>query len=108
MTKLSSILIAVSALALATPLAAQVPTPPAATEADRRLQSIYEAYSLWTQKEFGYFEDEKGENQPAAYLARVDAATSSGAPSISAPSSPRSRPSRSPGFRRKSGSMRRC
>ena len=36
---------------------------------------LYEAYSNWDQKESGYFEDSKGENQAAAYLAKVDPAT---------------------------------
>ena len=53
---------------------AQSPTP-APTEADRQLKALYEGYSDWTQKEFGFFEDAKGENQPAGYLAKVDPAT---------------------------------
>ena len=74
MTSFACSMFAATALAIATPLAAQAPPPPAASESDRQLQAIYEAFSLWGQKEYGYYEDPKGENQPAAYLPRVDAA----------------------------------
>ena len=53
---------------------AQVP-PPTRTQADRQLQAIYESYADWSAKEYGYFVDSKGENQPADYLPKVDPAT---------------------------------
>jgi uncharacterized protein (DUF885 family) len=70
---ISAALCGVATSALAQPQAA----PAAATQqsADARLKVLYEAYSNWDQKESGYFEDSKGENQAAAYLAKVDPAT---------------------------------
>jgi uncharacterized protein (DUF885 family) len=56
-------------------LLATAATPPAENAADRRLRALYESYSDWTQKEYGYFEDAKGENQQAAFLPKVDPAT---------------------------------
>lgn len=56
------------------PAAGQVPVP-AATQEDRQLKAIYESYADWTAKEFAYFEDAKGENQPTDYLPKVDPAT---------------------------------
>ena len=76
-TLLASLLLATAALAApasAHPDPAPLPAAPA-TAADQRLKAIYQAYSAWAQKEFGYFENEKGENEQGAYLARVDAAT---------------------------------
>jgi uncharacterized protein (DUF885 family) len=46
----------------------------AVSAADRQLKALYEGYADWTQKEFGFFPDAKGENQPAGYLPKVDAA----------------------------------
>ena len=62
---------AAPALAQPHPAAASV-TPQAA---DARLKALYEAYSDWDQKQSGYFEDSRGENQSAAYLPKVDPAT---------------------------------
>lgn len=56
-------------------LLATAAAPPAESAADRQLRALYESYSDWTQKEYGYFEDAKGENQQAAYLPKVDPAT---------------------------------
>ena len=56
------------------PAAAQT-SPPPATQEDRQLKAIYESYADWNAKEFAYFEDAKGENQPADYLPKVDPAT---------------------------------
>ena len=68
--------IALLALAIVQPVSALAQDPPpAATEADRRLKALYEGYADWTQKEYGFFEDAKGENQSAGYLAKVDTAT---------------------------------
>src|SRR5215204_3586609 len=58
------------------PQAAFAKEPPqASSEADRRLKAIYESYSDWAQKEFGFFEDGKGESQSAGFLPRVDPAS---------------------------------
>ena len=73
-----TLLIAVALLASTAPslVNAQAPSAPtAATSADARLKALYEAYADWDQKESGFFPDAKGENQPAAYLPRVDPAT---------------------------------
>src|SRR5689334_14896006 len=56
-------------------LAQPQPAPPAAQSADARLKALYEAYSDWSEKEGGYFEDSKGENHLAGYLQKVDPAT---------------------------------
>ena len=47
---------------------------PAPSQADGQLKALYEGYADWTQKEFGFYADAKGENQPADYLPRVDPA----------------------------------
>jgi uncharacterized protein (DUF885 family) len=53
---------------------AQAPaTAPSA--ADRQLKALYEGYSAWAAKEYGYFEDAKGESQQAGYLPKVDPAS---------------------------------
>ncbi len=62
----------------ASPSFAQAPAaPPAAApqSADARLKALYEAYANWDQRESGYLEDAKGENQGANYLPKVDPAT---------------------------------
>ena len=41
--------------------------------ADQRLKALYDGYASWLAKESGYFEDARGETQPANYLPRVDA-----------------------------------
>jgi uncharacterized protein (DUF885 family) len=63
------------------PAIAQQPTPaPAlgATAADQHLKALYEGYSAWSEKEFGYYEDAKGEGQQAGYLPKVDPASNLG------------------------------
>ena len=72
-----SILYLALAAAAWQPLLAQAPVAaPSASESDRRLKALYEGFSDWTAKEYGYFEDAKGESQQADYLPKVDAATS--------------------------------
>jgi uncharacterized protein (DUF885 family) len=69
---------AVLLAATALPAAAQQPAPATAaatSAADQRLKTLYEGYSDWAAKEFGYFEDAKGETQPGAYLPKVDPAS---------------------------------
>jgi uncharacterized protein (DUF885 family) len=64
-----------------TPAAAAVaqlapPVPPApASAADSRLRQLYNGYSDWAAKEFGFFENERGETKSTDYLQRVDPAT---------------------------------
>ena len=70
------IMLAAATAGIANPVSAvaQAP-PPTRTQADRQLQAIYESYADWSAKEYGYFVDKKGENQPADYLPKVDPAT---------------------------------
>jgi uncharacterized protein (DUF885 family) len=66
---------------IASPSFAQAPAaPPAAApqSADDRLKALYEAFATWDQRESGYFEDAKGENQGANYLPKADPATQLG------------------------------
>ena len=71
LSRLTIIALLASAFAQAAPAQA----PPQPSQADRQLKALYEGYADWTQKEFGFFPDAKGENQPAGYLPRVDPAT---------------------------------
>ncbi|MCL6741659.1 DUF885 family protein [Sphingomonas sp. RB56-2] len=48
---------------------------PAPSPADAQLKALYEGYADWTQKEYGFYADAKGENQPAGYLPKADPAT---------------------------------
>ena len=70
------IMLAAATAGIANPVSAvaQAP-PPTRTQADRQLQAIYESYADWSAKEYGYFVDKKGENQPADYLPKVDPAS---------------------------------
>src|SRR5688572_5214622 len=70
-----SLLLAAAALQPATAFAQQPTAVLAASEADRQLKALYEGYSDWVSKEYGYFEDAKGESQQAGYLAKVDPAS---------------------------------
>src|SRR5689334_16268562 len=72
-----TILLSAALCGAAAPALAQAQAAPPATaqSADARLKALYEAYSDWSEKEGGYFEDSKGENQSAAYLPKVDPAT---------------------------------
>ena len=68
-----------SAVSIA-PLAAQSSPPqtqpqPQRSTADRQLQELYDGYANWEAKEFGYFENAKGETKPLDYLPKVDAAS---------------------------------
>ena len=59
-------------------LAAPVSTAPpkaAHSSADARLKALYEAYSLWDEKESGTTENSRGEVESAGYLPHVDAAS---------------------------------
>ena len=67
-------LLLLAATATLAPAGAQ-PAPPSASEADRQLKLLTEYYADWTAKQFGTFEDAKGETQQADYLPRVDPAT---------------------------------
>src|SRR5689334_18089343 len=72
-----TILLSAALWGAAVPALAQAQAAPPATaqSADARLKALYEAYSDWSEKEGGYFEDSKGENHLAGYLQKVDPAT---------------------------------
>ncbi|MDQ3246186.1 MAG: DUF885 family protein [Pseudomonadota bacterium] len=53
--------------------AAPAPEAVVETPADQRLKALYEAYADWAAKEFGYFENAKGESEESDALPRVDA-----------------------------------
>src|SRR5690349_14512429 len=56
---------------IAAPAASQVST----RSADARLKAIYDDYADWTDKEFGAFENKRGEQERAGYLPHVDEAS---------------------------------
>jgi uncharacterized protein (DUF885 family) len=68
-----------AAAALADPVAGQgqavAPAASPASAADQQLRALYDGFAAWEAKEFGYFENDRGETKPADYLARVDAAS---------------------------------
>src|SRR5687768_9161509 len=69
-----TLLLATTAL----PAASQQPAPvaaPAPSAADQRLKALYDGYAEWSAKEFGYFENAKGESEQAGYLPKVDPAS---------------------------------
>ncbi len=70
-----SLLLAAAALHPAAAFAQHPAETPAASEADRKLKALYEGYSDWIAKEYGYFENAKGEGEQAGYLPRVDPAS---------------------------------
>jgi uncharacterized protein (DUF885 family) len=65
----------VGAVAISSPVCAAPPAKQAATSADVRVKALYNGYSAWEDKEFGYFEDSRGEQQKAGYLPHVDEAS---------------------------------
>ena len=54
---------------------APVQVQAARSDADRKLQALYDGYANWEAKEFGYFENAQGETKPLDYLPKVDAAS---------------------------------
>src|SRR5689334_4038017 len=48
---------------------------PTAHSADARLKALYDAYAAWTDKEFGAFQNKRGEQERAGYLPHVNEAT---------------------------------
>ncbi len=48
---------------------------PAPSSADRQLKSLYDGYADWAAKQFGSFENAKGESEQADYLPKVDPAS---------------------------------
>ena len=77
MTKLTlAILLAAAALPAQVAFAqAPVAPTPAPSAADRQLKALYEGYSDWVAKEFGFVQDAKGEEQQGGTLAHVDPAS---------------------------------
>jgi uncharacterized protein (DUF885 family) len=76
MTKTALLFLASIALQPQAAFAQQsAPAVPAPSEADRQLKALYEGYSDWAAKEFGYFENAKGETEQAGYLPKIDPAS---------------------------------
>jgi uncharacterized protein (DUF885 family) len=55
--------------ARAAPISANSPR----TSADARLKALYDGFAEWQAKEFGYFENARGESEQTGHLAHVDA-----------------------------------
>jgi uncharacterized protein (DUF885 family) len=55
--------------------AAVAPAAAQRTSADARLKALYDGYAAWEEKEFGSFENSRGERERAGYLPHVDEAT---------------------------------
>jgi uncharacterized protein (DUF885 family) len=55
--------------ARAAPVSANSPR----TSADARLKALYDGFAEWQAKEFGYFENARGESEQTGHLAHVDA-----------------------------------
>ena len=70
---IAGLVIGGAAWALPHPVHAQA-SQQAPRAADQSLKTLYDEYARWDAKESGYFEDARGENKPAGYLPRVDAA----------------------------------
>lgn len=51
------------------------PAQPAPSPADRDLKSLYDGYADWSAKQYGRFENAKGESEQAGYLPKVDPAS---------------------------------
>jgi uncharacterized protein (DUF885 family) len=76
MRNISLILLALFAGTSPSLVRAQARTAPAAAiSADARLKALYEAYADWDQKESGFFQNGRGDNEPTGYLPKVDPAT---------------------------------
>jgi uncharacterized protein (DUF885 family) len=76
--RIAGFLLGVTAMAPAlarTTSSAPLEAQAARTAADLKLQSLYDGYANWEAKEYGYFEDERGETKPLNYLPKVDAAS---------------------------------
>lgn len=70
-----AMVVGAAGLAQTAPVHAQLASQPvvaAPGPADVRLRALYDAYARWDSSESGYFEDEQGELQAAAFLPRVD------------------------------------
>jgi uncharacterized protein (DUF885 family) len=75
---LVALLMAASSFTGTAALAQSAPVQVAPSSADRQLKALYEGYSSWSDKEFGYILDDHGELKPLDYLPRVDAGTQKG------------------------------
>lgn len=67
--------ILIGTAAIFSPLSAAPAPAHAPTSADARLKALYDGFSAWQDKEFGSFEDNRGEQQQAGYLPHVDEAS---------------------------------
>jgi uncharacterized protein (DUF885 family) len=55
------------------PAANAAAAPPGAqTSADARLKALYDGYEAWQEKEFGFFDNSRGERERTGYLPHVD------------------------------------
>src|SRR5512146_1760245 len=45
------------------------------SDADVRLRALYDGYEAWEEKEFGFFENARGERERKGYLPHVDEAS---------------------------------
>ena len=61
-------------VALCSPACA-APAKHAASGSDTRLRALYNGYSAWEDKEFGFFQDSRSEQRQAGYLPHVDEAS---------------------------------
>src|ERR1700756_1899124 len=69
----AAILIGTAAICL--PLSASSAPAHAPNSANARLRALYNGFSAWQDKEFGSFQDSRGEQQQAGYLPHVDEAS---------------------------------
>jgi uncharacterized protein (DUF885 family) len=72
---LALVLVAGVSWTAASPATAAVQQAVPQSSADARLQALYNGFSSWDAREFGYFQDSQGEAKPTDYLPRVDPAS---------------------------------
>lgn len=63
------------ALLLLAAIAAPISAQPAPSPADRQLKALYDGYADWAAKQYGSFENARGESEQAGYLPKVDPAS---------------------------------
>jgi len=73
MVRVGAILIGTAAIC--SPLSAAAAPAHSPTSADARLKALYNGFAAWQDKEFGSFEDNRGEQHQAGYLPHVDEAS---------------------------------
>lgn len=73
LVRVGTILIATAAIC--SPVCAAPASAHAPNSADARLRALYNGFSDWQDKEFGFFQDSRGEQQQSGYLPHVDEAS---------------------------------